>query len=210
MKVKVQETWRNLLKNPPPETRPVEISPGMSISSPAESPAGASASSPGTTPDARQGVLPGASQRISRPSGVTSRFTRVGANIPTPQSPAADNKQPAQQPAPTIEPAQGAAQGQDMANPMGQPAASQVSGQQPADAPAGQAVPAENAGSPPGQKESKSVDQIMQEFNSSKVTDDEADRMEKLIQALQQAEQPAQGRTDANSAEPNAPANPEQ
>jgi len=213
MSVKVQESWRGLLKNPPPETRPVELSPGP--------PTG---SNPGVKTDIRppgaQPTLPGAAQRVLRPAGASSaRFTRAGAKVASPQpsltSPTSpsDNNQPVQQP-PVVEPGPAIPQGQDMGGGMGQPTAGQADTQQPAvTTPANQAEPAENAdttpSAPASEKESK-VDQLMKELSSSKVTDDEAGRMEKLAEALKQLEQSAQGSPDANSAEPNAPADPEQ
>jgi hypothetical protein len=112
MNVKVQETWRNLLKNPPPSTRP-----GMVSTSPASSaavvpaniqgaespvqPSPAAAARPGATPlparrSIRPGVTPPTAGRITSPA-------QPGANAPAQPAPAVQTQPATETTQPTEE-----------------------------------------------------------------------------------------------------------
>ena len=70
MLVKVQESWRNLLKNPPPSTKPGAVSTSPAVQAPTGQPSPVTAAKPGaaslpTRRNPRQGVTPPTSERIT-------------------------------------------------------------------------------------------------------------------------------------------------
>ena len=103
MTVKVQESWRNLLKNPPPETRPVSISAESSgipavasgdtgaveTNKAAMGPRGAGPGAAGTGPVARRPPMARktdlAALRAAAEQIAAMRRSRTGAEVPGPQ-----------------------------------------------------------------------------------------------------------------------------
>jgi hypothetical protein len=179
MTVKVKETWRSLLKNPPPSTRAVStsVSPATAIpavqtpTNPAIQPATAQpgAESPISSPtgSARQNPPPFPNRRIPRPGATPPAADR----ITSPASPITNNPT---QPTPAIE----------------QPRPVETA--QPAPAPAASPLPAEPAANPsnPGinPEQQTDMDKLISDVAGAKVTEDEEAKMEKLIDALKKLE----------------------
>jgi len=171
MTVKVQEPWRNLLKNQLPLSN---LGPQPSPTSRAPEPKmGAGLAEGNETPMDRIGVGQGRpGQRVvTRRPGIRTRDTRrsprfageAGESRPSPEShqaPGGTVPEPVTESSATpVEPQAPPAQGDDAA-----------------------------PGPPKSEKQAK-LDQLMAEFASSRITDDEAGRMEQLVEALKQLEE---------------------
>lgn len=222
MTVKSKELWRNLLKNPPPETRPgqsSEVRMPDTPESPAVSPGG------GSVTPARPETLPGAARTRSRPGA------RAQSSQPRPgQTPPGVNPGPAGsvvagKVVPASPDSDLASRGGPVlpspAQPAQQDAASQSAS--PTQGTPASTSPAESG--PSANDKQARLEKLMAELSSSKVTDDEAGQMEKLAlelkkmqesepstgSAQQQPEASSQsaiqtaGKPDANSPEPNTP-----
>jgi hypothetical protein len=199
MTVKVQESWRKLLKNPPPETRP---------SSSSAEPASPAAQ----VPTGRQGL-----ESSIHPSPPVTATKPGAASLPTRRSPrqgatpsAAERITPAVQPAPSQVARPGPAVEQPHPMEGGQaPPASEVS-QPPPPEPEQTANPAATPPEATSDKQAE-MDKLIADIATSKVTGDEAAKMEKLIEALKkmesepQSQAPAQPDANSGSPEPNTP-----
>ena len=188
MTVKVQESWRKLLKNPPPETQP---------SSSSAEPAGPTAQAPTGRPGPESPVTATKPGAASLP---TRRSPRQGA---TPS--AAERITPAVQPAPGQVARPGLAVGQPRSVEGGQaPPASKFS-QPPPPEPEQTANPAATPPEVTSDKQAE-MDKLIADIATSKVTDDEAAKMEILIEALKKMESEpspeANAQPDANSGSP--------
>ena len=187
MTVKVQESWRNLLKNPPPSTRPSSSS-AEPASPTAQVPTGESPIRPSPVTATKPGAA----------SPPTRRSPRQGA---TPS--AAERITPAVQPAPGQVARPGPVEGGQA------PPASEFS-QPPPPEPEETANPAATSPEATSKKQAE-MDKLIADIAASKVTDDEAAKMEKLIEALKKMESEPQSQAnaqpDANSGspEPNTP-----
>ena len=197
MTVKVQESWRKLLKNPPPETQP---------SSSSTEPASPTAQAPTGRPGPESPVTATKPGAASLP---TRRSPRQGA---TPS--AAERITPAVQPAPGQVARPGPAVGQPRSMEGGQaPPASEVSQLSPPE-PEQTANPDATPPEATSDKQAE-MDKLIADIAASKVTDDEAAKMEKLIEALKKMESEpsseANAQPDANSGspEPNTPSDTE-
>jgi len=196
-----KELWRGLLKNPPPETRPGQVSDVLMPNIP-ESPA----VSPGVgsmTP-ARPETLPVGTRARSR-AGARTQNLQSRQSQPAPGgNPGPAGSVVVEKVVPASPSPAGAAQ-QDAASQSASPAQTAPASTSPAEP------------QPSADNSQAGLDRIIKELSSSKITDDEAGKMEKLAEELkklqesapstesakQQPESTAQ--SDANSAEPNTP-----
>jgi len=191
MTVKVEESWRNLLKNPPPPTKPGEVStiPAKSaaVTPTTENPV---PPSPGTA--AKPGAAPVPTRRSPRQGATPSAAERITPAV-----------QPApgqiEKPSPPVEQPRPVEGGQA-------PPAPEIS-QPPAPAPEQTANPAAT----PLSKKQAEMDKLISDIAASKVTGDETEKMEKLIETLRKMESEpspeanAQPNTSSSSPEPNTP-----
>jgi hypothetical protein len=205
MTVKVEEPWRKLLKNPPPETRPgqpaaaqIKSASAADTRPPAAIPTKSVDSSPAPVADGRITAPPpagqsrarpvpsafhpptsSAAQAKSRPPGRAGKTGTAGNESPQPGQPGAGQagqRQPAATEPAAVSPAQGAAVPES------------ASADSPAQA--GRAETSESEGAPPKSEKEGMVDQLMANLNSSKVTDEEAARIKQLVEAIKELDKP--------------------
>jgi hypothetical protein len=196
-----KELWRGLLKNPPPETRPGQVSDVRMPNIP-ESPAVSPGE--GSMTPARPETLPVGTKARSRAGARTQ-------NLQPRQSQPAPGGNPG--PAGSVVAGKVVPVSPNPAQPAQQDAASQ-SASPAQDAPASTS-PAESQ--PSADDKQTGIDRIIKELSSSKITDDEAGKMEKLAEELKKLQESAPstessqqqpkstGQPDTNSAEPNTP-----
>jgi hypothetical protein len=196
-----KELWRGLLKNPPPETRPGQVSDVRMPNIP-ESPAVSPGE--GSMTPARPETLPVGTKARSRAGARTQ-------NLQPRQSQPAPGGNPG--PAGSVVAGKVVSVSPNPAQPAQQDAASQ-SASPAQDAPASTS-PAESQ--PSADDKQTGIDRIIKELSSSKITDDEAGKMEKLAEELKKLQESAPstessqqqpkstGQPDTNSAEPNTP-----
>jgi hypothetical protein len=226
MTVKVEELWRKLLKNPPPETHPDQpgAAPIKSASAadtrpPVAAPTKSMDSSPAPAADGRitapppagqsrpRSVRPvpsafhppasSAAQAKSGPPGIGGKIGTEGNEPPQPGQPGTE--QVSQKPPAATEPAA-------VSPAQGAAVPESASADSPAH-PDGQAERAETSesGSAPPESERKGIaDQLMADLNSSKVTDEEAARIKQLVEAIKGLDKPqseSNAQPDASPAE---------
>jgi hypothetical protein len=173
MIVKVNESWRNLLKNPPPETKPL-ANPAVSTR-----PAATGVASPvRAAPGAR--IRTGA---VSRP-GATPTQAPQTAPVLQAITPSAVEKQPSPNPVPVTSPEAAAAPA---------PAGQEQAGEAVADIPPPPL---------PSEKDMIRI-RLEEEVRASRITPEEAKKMAEMAQTLEQLEelqrQKSGGQPDANT-----------
>jgi hypothetical protein len=184
MTVKTKETWRTLLKNPPPSTKTTSKSSGPPVaSSTAPSPAGPAAqlpaaaegpetvisSSPAENVPQKSPVMP--TRRSLRPGVTPPGAERITSSAPpatdSPVKPSAVSAPVVQQPSP---------------EPPKPPSIPEVT-------PVVELTPEKQA----------EMDKLISDMSASKITDDETEKMEKLVEAMRKMEE-AQNSPESNKA----------